>query len=139
MASLGHFSLKMSKEPLLQSMASVSVSCSMNFCFQKIKRMIWTTFSFNKYIQIISRNSDVNWPSRSYDLTPLVYFLWGAVKDKCYANHPEMIEALKHVIEVAIHGIEAQAIKNVLRNWVDRMGYCKVSCGSHLNDVVFHS
>ena len=36
--------------------------------------------------RIISRNSDVNWPPRSCDLTPLDYFLWGAVKDKCYAN-----------------------------------------------------
>ena len=42
-------------------------------------------------------------------------------------------------IEVAIHGIEAQTIKNVLKNWVNRMGYCKPSRGTHLNDVVFHS
>ena len=75
--------------------------------------------------RIISRNSDVNWPPRSCDFTPLDYFLWGAVKDKCYANHAETIEALKHEIEVAIHGIEAQIIENVLENWVDRMGYCK--------------
>ena len=50
-----------------------------------------------------------------------------------------MIETLKHEIEVAIHGIEAQTIENVLKNWVDRMGYCKVNRGSHLNDVVFYS
>ena len=43
-------------------------------------------------------------------------FLWGAAKDKCYANHPETIEALKHEIEVAIHEIEAQTIENVLKN-----------------------
>ena len=55
--------------------------------------------------RINSRNSDVNRLPRSYDLTPLDYFLWGAVKDKCYANHPETIEALKHEIEVAIHGM----------------------------------
>ena len=67
------------------------------------------------------------------------YFLWGAFKNKCYANHPEMFEALKHEIEVAIHGIEAQTIENVLKNWVDRLGYCKASRGIHLNDPVFHS
>ena len=89
--------------------------------------------------RIISPNSDVNWPPRSYDLTPLDYFLWGAVEDKCYTNHPEMIEALKHEIKVAIHGIKAQTIENVLKNWVDRMGYCKASRGSHLNGVLFHS
>ena len=90
-------------------------------------------------IRIISRNSDVKWPPWSCDLTPLDYFLWGVVKDKWYANHPETIEALKHEIEVDIHGIEAQTIENVLKNWVDQMGYFKTSCGSHLNDVAFHS
>ena len=71
--------------------------------------------------QIISRNSDVNWPPRSCDLTPLDYFLWGAVSDKCYANHPETIEALKHEIKVAIHGTEAQTIENVLKklSWLN--------------------
>ena len=87
--------------------------------------------------RIISRNSDVNWPPRSYDLTSLDYFLWEVVKDKCYANHPETIEALKREIEVAIHGIEAQTIENVLKNWADGMGYCNASRGSHMNDIVF--
>ncbi|CAK9813904.1 Transposable element Tc3 transposase [Anthophora plagiata] len=89
--------------------------------------------------RIISRNADVNWPPRSCDLTPLDFFLWGAVKDKCYAKHPETIDDLKHEIEVAIDEIEAQTIENVLKNWTDRMEYCKASRGSHLNDVVFHS
>ena len=62
----------------------------------------------------------------------------GAVKDKCYADHPGMIEAMKHEIEVEIHRIEAQTIENVLESWVNRMGYCEASRGSHLNDVVFH-
>ena len=35
---------------------------------------------------IISPRADVVWPPRSCDLTPLDYYLWGAVKDKCYAD-----------------------------------------------------
>ena len=46
-ALLGHFSSKMSKEPPLLSMASNTVPWSTNFCFQKLKRMTWTTFVFN--------------------------------------------------------------------------------------------
>ena len=34
--------------------------------------------------RIISRNTDINWPPRSYDLTPLDYFLWGTIKDEYY-------------------------------------------------------
>ena len=81
--------------------------------------------------RIISRNSDVSCPPQSSDLTPLDYFLWGTVKDKCYANHPETIEALKNEIEIAIRGIEAQTIENVLKNWVDGMA----SRDSYSNDV----
>ena len=53
-------------------------------------------------------------------MTPLDYFLWGAVKNKCYANHPDTIEALKNEIEVAIYGIDIQTIENVLKNWLNQ-------------------
>ena len=44
---------------------------------------------------IISRRVDVIWPPRSCDLIPLDYYLWGGVKDKCYADKSETIDALK--------------------------------------------
>ena len=45
--------------------------------------------------RIISRRADVVWPPWSCNLTPLDYYLFGAVKDKCYADKPETIDALK--------------------------------------------
>ena len=33
--------------------------------------------------RITNRRADVIWPSRSCDLTPLDYYLWATVKDKC--------------------------------------------------------
>ena len=39
--------------------------------------------------RIISRRADVVWPPRSCNLTPLDYYLWGAVKNKSYADKPE--------------------------------------------------
>jgi len=68
-------------------------------------------------------------------LTPLDYFLWGTVKDECYANQPETIQELKHKIKVAIDEIRAHTVENVLKNWVDRMGYCATSRGCHLNEI----
>ena len=53
--------------------------------------------------RIISRRADVAWPPRSSDLTPLDYYLWGAVKDQCYADKPETIDALKDNILGAAH------------------------------------
>ena len=52
--------------------------------------------------RIISRRADGVWPPRSCDLTPLDYYLWVAIKDKCYVDKPETIDALKDNIREAI-------------------------------------
>ena len=69
--------------------------------------------------RIISRRTDVVWPPRSCDLTPLDYYLRGAVKDKRYADKPETIDALKDNIREAIAEIQQHTIDNVLKNWID--------------------
>ena len=66
--------------------------------------------------RIISSRSDVIWPPRSCDLTPLDYYLWGAVKYKCFADKPEAIDALKDNIREAIGEIQWNTIDNVLKN-----------------------
>ena len=53
-------------------------------------------------------------------LIPLDYYLWGVVKDKCYADKPETIDALKDNICEAIGEILLHTIDNVLKNWTDR-------------------
>ena len=88
--------------------------------------------------RIISRRADVVWPPRSCDLTPLDYCFWGVFKDKCYAEKPETIDALKHNIHGAIGEIQLHTIDNVLKNCNDRVGYCMASRGSHLNEIIFH-
>ena len=80
----------------------------------------------------------MNWPPRSCDLTPLGYFLWGAVKDKCYAIHLETIQDLKYEIQAAVAAIRDETIEKVLQNWVDRLSYCKLSRDGHLSEIVFH-
>ena len=83
---------------------------------------------------IISRRADVGWPPQSCDLTPLDYYLWSANKDKCYADKPEIIYLLKKGnIREAIGKIQLHTIDNVLKNWIDRVGYCMASLGSRLN------
>ena len=79
--------------------------CSTNVCSQKLKGRTLATFGFNRTAlratqpklhsdvlrpvfedRIISRRADVVWPPRSCDLTPLDFYLWGAAKNKCYAD-----------------------------------------------------
>ena len=64
----------------------------------------------------MSRRADVVWPPQSCDLTPLDYYLCGAAKDKCYADKPETINALKDNIREAIGEIQLYTIDNVLKN-----------------------
>ena len=70
-------------------------------------------------------------------MTLLDYYLWSVVKDKCYADKPEAIDALKDNIREAIGEIQLHTIDNVLKNWNDRVGYCMASRGSHWNKIIF--
>ena len=70
-------------------------------------------------------------------MTPLDYYLWVAVKDKCYADKPETIDALKDNIREAIGEIQLHTTNNVLKNCLGRVGYCMTRRGSHLNEI-FH-
>ena len=69
--------------------------------------------------------------------TPLDYYLWGVVKDKCYADKPKTIDALKDNLRKAIGEIQLHTIENVLKNKTDRVSYCMASQGSHLNEIIF--
>ena len=64
----------------------------------------------------VLRRDDVVWPPRNCVLTPLDYYLWGVVKDKCYADKSETIDTLKDNIRETISEIQRHTIDNVLKN-----------------------
>ncbi|CAH1986184.1 unnamed protein product [Acanthoscelides obtectus] len=84
------------------------------------------------------RFGGIHWSARSCDLTSVDYFLWGAVKERCYTNDPQRIDVLKEHIRRAIDEIDQQTIENVLQNRVKRMDYFQASRGRHLTEIVFH-
>ncbi|CAK1579985.1 unnamed protein product [Parnassius mnemosyne] len=88
---------------------------------------------------IISRNSDVNWPPRSCDLTPCDFFLWGFVKSRVYANKPETIPELKSEIQRVIGEIQPHLCAKVMENFMKRVMACHRSRGGHLPDILFHT
>ena len=71
-------------------------------------------------------------------MTPLDYYLLGAIKDKCYADQPKIIDALKDNIREDIGEIKLHTTDNVPKDWTDRVGYCMASRDSHLNEIIFH-
>ena len=88
--------------------------------------------------RIISSRAGVVWLPRTCDLTPLDYYLWRAVKDKCYIDKSETIDALKDNIREAIGKIQLHTIDNVLKNLTDHIGYCMANRCSHLNEIIIH-
>ena len=128
-------------------MAIVMGPCWTNSFSQKLKRRILARFGFNRTAlratettldvlrpvfggRIISRRADAVWRHRSCDLTPFDYYLWGAVKDKCYAAKLDTVDALMDNICGSIMCLKVGTILSV--------GYCLASRGSHLNKIIFH-
>ena len=61
-----------------------------------------------------------------------------AVKGKCYADKPEVVDLLKDNIHEVVGEIQLHTIDNMLKNWTAGVGYCMANRGSRLNEIIFH-
>ncbi|GFW53241.1 uncharacterized protein TNCV_4709751 [Trichonephila clavipes] len=86
--------------------------------------------------RLISRFGPVNW-QRSYDLTPLDYFLWGYVKSLVYADKPQTLDHLEDNIRRVIADIRPQMLEKVIENWTSRLDYIPDSRGSSMPEIIF--
>lgn len=77
---------------------------------------------------------DQNWPSRSCDLTPLNFFLWGCLKSQVYVNKSTTTRALEE-IQRCINKIQPYLYRMVMENFDKRVCMCMQSRGSHLSYV----
>jgi hypothetical protein len=82
--------------------------------------------------RIISRNSQINWPPRSPDLSAPYYFLWGYLKERVYVNKPRTLEQLKENTRAEIQARESQTLTNVMNNATERARICEAVNGAHL-------
>ncbi|GFX15839.1 transposable element Tc3 transposase [Trichonephila clavipes] len=80
--------------------------------------------------RLISRFGPVNWPTRSCDLTPLDYFLWGYVKSLIYVDKPQTLDHLEDNIRRVIADIRPQMFEKVIENWTSSLDYIQASRGS---------
>ncbi|GFV54810.1 putative transposable element [Trichonephila clavipes] len=87
--------------------------------------------------RLISRFGPVNWPPRSCDLTPLVYFLWSYVKSLVYADKPQTLDHLEDNILRVIPDIRPQMLEKVIENWTSRLDYIRASRGSPMPEIIF--
>ena len=87
---------------------------------------------------LISRFSDIHWPSRFPDLPMYNYFLWGHLKACVYEHKPRTLEELKEDIE-EVAQIDRAVIEKVYANFEERLQKYIIDNGYHMTDVVFHT
>jgi len=90
-------------------------------------------------MNLISLRGDIGWPTRSPDLTPCDFFLWGYLKAKVYACRPGTIEQLKEAIRQEVAAIPPAMTRKATDNFRERLQQCVINNGRHLSDVIFKS
>ena len=94
-----------------------------NICFQQHSATCHTAEATLDVLRpifedgIIRHRADVVWPPWSCDFTPLDYYLWGAVKDKCYDDKPNTIDALKDNVREANYEIQLHTAEKLDRSY----------------------
>ena len=56
----------------------------------------------------MERGGIIEWPSRSPDLTPCDYFLWGYIKDKVLKESPRIMAELNTKIQQTIQTLDQE-------------------------------
>lgn len=70
---------------------------------------------------VISRGFTHSWPSRSPDLNPCDYFLWGFLKSRVFRNSPRTLEDLKMAISHEINQLTPELLGRSIENIYDRL------------------
>lgn len=86
----------------------------------------------------IGRGGPVAWPARSPDLTPLDFYLWGAMEDHVYATPVESEEDLIARVVMAGEAIRQDpgVFARVRAAWLERCQKCVEQNGGHVEHVL---
>jgi hypothetical protein len=82
---------------------------------------------------VISRNL---WPSRSPDLTPPDFYLWGAAKSAVFRDRPRMLNELKTAITACIRNISQADLLKVFANKIKRVQACTDARENHFQHLL---
>jgi len=77
----------------------------------------------------------LEWPPYSPDLNPCDFFLWGYLKDKCYAVQPQNTAELINSIKKCTRSIPTSMLDNVFQSFCKRLQFCANSNGQHFENI----
>lgn len=79
----------------------------------------------------------LQFPPRSPDLTPMDFFLWGALKNSVYKTKPNNVEHLKQIIVDACAEINGNMLRRVTFNEIrKRLNLCLDNDGAHVEHLL---
>ena len=78
------------------------------------------------------RDSNIPWPPRSPDLTPMDFFVWGFIKSKVYTKNYRNLVDLKAAIRSAFQLITKQMVSDTLDNLERRLQLVVLNGGRHV-------
>lgn len=85
----------------------------------------------------IGLRGPVEWPPRSPDLTPLDFFLWGTLKDRCYHPQPTTADDMCIRIREAFATIAPQILRRVREASMEkRLELCILNDGQHFEHML---
>lgn len=84
----------------------------------------------------LGRRGPVEYPARSPDLTPLDFFLWGAMKQLVYSENPRTVQDLRRVITEKFAKIQPELCMKVCRSVAGRLGKCIQQQGGHFEHLL---
>ncbi|EZA54526.1 hypothetical protein X777_03334, partial [Ooceraea biroi] len=77
----------------------------------------------------------LEWPPYSPDLNPCDFFLWGYIKDHCYAGNPETVSDLVVAIKKVVSNIKDDMLEKVFTSFRKRIDFCTNSDGAHFENI----
>ena len=77
-------------------------------------------------------DTNIPWPPRSPDLTPMDFFLWGYIKKLVYTQNYQDLHQLKAAIVVAFQQVTGELVASALGNFVKRLNLVVEANGGHI-------
>ncbi|GBN56822.1 hypothetical protein AVEN_33068-1 [Araneus ventricosus] len=89
--------------------------------------------------RIISRHFPTAWPSRSPDLNPLDFWMWGYLKAVVFSNPIAHLAELKARIAQHILNVIPETLRSVVEHAVSRFQLIAENGGQHIEHVLHQS
>lgn len=81
---------------------------------------------------VISRRGDIHWPARSPDLTPLDFWMWGALKHRVYSTPIRDVQHLEQRVRQEINAISAEERQAAILAFKSRLDSVMEQSGRHI-------